>query len=292
MSLDTVISGSLSDDQVAAYRRDGFLFPIRVADAETAADWRNEIEAVQSRWGDDVLARPFVDYARANFHVVCAAAARLAHHPGMLDAVESLIGPDIVCWMTELIVKEPNTSKMLSMHQDLTYWGLDGGDQLVTAWLALSAATRANGGMQFVPESHRSGQVDHRDTYGRDNLLSRGQEVAVEYDPEAVVDVELRPGEMSLHHGLMFHGSGPNSTDDRRVALVFRFVSPVVAQRVGAVDYGMVVRGVNRTSNLLGVPVPFDDFSPASCRLHQEITDAQAAALTDGAEHQVSYRRR
>ncbi|HEY5663269.1 MAG TPA: phytanoyl-CoA dioxygenase family protein [Ilumatobacter sp.] len=283
---------ALTSGQVASYRHDGFLLPVRVADTDRAAGWCAEIEALERRWrGDPTLPNPFVDYARANFHVVSAAAARIAHDRAILDAVESIIGPDILCWMCELIVKEPHSPKILTMHQDMTYWGLDGADHLVTAWLALSPATIANGAMQFVRGSHRHGQVAHHDTYGADNLLSRGQEIAVDYDPADAVPVELQPGEMSLHHGLMFHGSGPNTTAHRRVALVMRYVSPEVSQQVGARDYAMVVRGVNRTRHLLATPVPFDDFAPEAVALHAEITAAQAAPLAADAAHDLSYGR-
>jgi ectoine hydroxylase-related dioxygenase (phytanoyl-CoA dioxygenase family) len=282
----------LTPAQVAAYWHDGFLLPIRVADADCASGWRDEIESLERRWRDDTaLPRPFVDYTRANFHVVSSTAARIAHDPEIVDAVASIIGPDVLCWMTELIVKEPHSPKILTMHQDLTYWGLDGADAIVTAWLALTPARVANGAMRFVRYSHRHGQVAHRDTYGDDNLLSRGQEVAVEYDVADEVPVELDAGEMSLHHGLMFHGSGPNTTDQRRVALVIRYVSPAVAQRVGHADYAMVVRGVNRSRNLLSTPVPFADFTPAALDLHAEISAAQAVPLAADADRPLSYGR-
>ncbi len=285
-------AGALTPSQVASYWNDGYLTPIRVADHRRTGEWRYQIESLERRWRDDsTLPRPFVDYARANFHIVSAAAARIAHEPDILDAVESIIGPDILCWMTELIVKEAHSTKILTIHQDLTYWGLDGADDLVTAWVALSPATAANGAMQFVRGSHHRGQISHRDTYDDDNLLSRGQEVAVDYDPADVVTNELDAGEMSLHHGLMFHGSGPNTTADRRVALVMRYVSPAVSQRVGPTDFAMVVRGANRSRNLLTTPVPFADFAPAAIRLHAEISDAQAAALAGGAELPISYGR-
>jgi len=285
-------SGSLTSGQIEAYWRDGYLLPIHVAQAEHAASWRHEIEALERRWRDEpTLPRPFVDYARANFHVVSSAAARIAHAAPILDAVESLIGPDIICWMCELIVKEPHSPKILTIHQDLTYWGFEGADHVVTAWVALTPARLANGAMQFVTGSHHNGQVPHRDTYGSDNLLSRGQEVAVDYDPADLVAVELDPGEMSLHHGLMFHGSGPNTTGERRIALVIRYVSPAVSQQIGAADFGMVVRGVNRTNHLLGTPVPFADFTPEALALHAEISDVQAVPLAANAARDLSYRR-
>ena len=237
-------AGSLTADQLADYRRDGFLFPVPVADAARAAGWRAEIEAFEERWSSDAaLPRPFVEYTRSNLHVVSAAAARIAHDPAILDAVESVIGPDLLCWMVELIVKEPHTSKVLTIHQDMTYWGLEGTEGLVTAWVALSDVTADNGGMVFVRGSHEGGAVGHHDTFAPDNLLSRGQEVDVDHDPADEVVVELRAGEMSLHHGLMFHGSGPNRTDGRRIGLVIRYISPDVTQTVGSTDYAMVARG-------------------------------------------------
>ncbi len=286
------MTGSLTDEHVASFTRDGFLFPIRVADAERVAGWRSEIEALEDRWRDEpTLPRPFIDYARANFHIVSSAAARIAHDAAILDAVESIIGPDILCWMTELIVKEPHSSKVLTMHQDLTYWGLDGSNSLVSAWVALSDACAENGAMQFVPGSHLGGQVDHRDTFGEHNLLSRGQEIVVDVGPAQAVDVELRAGEMSLHHGHLFHGSGPNTTDRRRVALVFRYMSPAVRQAVGLEDFAMTVRGANRSRHLTSTAVPFGDFTPTSLDLHALVTAAQQRALAAGTTHQLSYLR-
>ncbi len=274
------------------YWRDGFLFPLRACSPEQANAWRHELEAVEAEWGaPGRLPRPFGDYARANFHVVCAAAARIAHEGTVLDQVEAILGPDIMVWAAELVVKEPHSPKVVTMHQDLTYWGLDGADALVTAWIALSETSIANGAMRFVRGSHLLGQVGHRDTFGAHNQLSRGQEVEVTYDPADVVPVELAAGEVSLHHGLTFHSSGPNTTDRRRIALAIRYVSPAVAQRVGPVDYAMQVRGVNRSRQLLAIPMPVGDFGPAALRLHEEITVAQAVALGAGATEELDYGR-
>lgn len=284
------MAGILSTDQVTQFRRDGFLFPLPVFDATEAAEWRAELEAFEDRWRLDAsLLRPFADYTRANLNVVCPVAARLAQHPTILDQVESIIGPDILCWMAELIVKEPQTNKILTMHQDLTYWGLNHPDDLVTVWVALSDVRVANGAMRFVRGSHLAGQVDHRDTFGDNNLLSRGQEITVDYDETDEVAVELNPGEASLHHGLMFHGSGPNTTDQRRVAMVLRYVSPRVEQAVAPRDYGQLVRGANRSRNLISVAAPSRAFDPGAVALFEEITEAQSTALGEDAEEELSY---
>ena len=145
----------LDEAQQTSYWRDGYLYPIRVMSADDAAELRAEFETFEGRWADDpTLPVPFKDYCRANLHVVSRTAARVAQHPAIIDAVSSVLGDDLMCWMVELIAKEPNTDKILSMHQDLTYWGLQGADKVVTAWLALTEVRLANGAMRFVTGSH------------------------------------------------------------------------------------------------------------------------------------------
>ena len=78
--------------------------------------------------------------------------------------------------------------------------------------------------MQVVPGTHHREQVAHKDTFAENNLLSRGQEIAVEVDPKDVVDVVLQPGEMSLHHVRLFHGSEPNRSARRRAGFVIRYM--------------------------------------------------------------------
>jgi len=286
------VTPTITDEDIASSRRDGHLFPIRALSAARAGEYRSELEAFEERWRDDpTLHEPIENYLRANLHVVSRAAARLAGDPAIVDIAARFLGDDVMCWMAELIVKEPGSAKMLSMHQDLTYWGLDAGDDLVTVWIALTDATVENGAMRFVTGSHRQGQIEHRDTYGADNLLSRGQEVAVAYDPSLEVAVELDAGEVSVHHGLTVHGSGPNITDARRVALVVRYVNPNVASRHGR-DYAMLVRGANRSANLITTAPPLTDCDESSLRLHREISQSQMQSLARNAnEDRFGYAR-
>lgn len=144
--------------------------------------------------------------------------------------------------------------------------------------------------MSFVAGSH-TGQVPHRDTYGENNVLSRGQEVAVDVDPSELVPVELQPGEMSLHHGLMFHGSGPNHSDDRRIGVVLRYITPDVAQKVGALDYAMMVRGADRLGNFVHIAEPDAPFSRRSLALFDEIAADREVPLGQGADREMSYDR-
>ena len=94
--------------------------------------------------------------------------------PAILDVVEGILGPDILVYAAEFFVKEPRTTHVVTMHQDLTYWGLGAIDGMVTAWLALSPATPASGCMDFVRASHKNPILPHEDTFDENNLLSRG----------------------------------------------------------------------------------------------------------------------
>jgi ectoine hydroxylase-related dioxygenase (phytanoyl-CoA dioxygenase family) len=200
----------------------------------------------------------------------------------MLDAVESVLGPDLMVWGCEFFIKEPMSPKFVSWHQDLTYWGLsDAGE--VTAWVALSAATVENGAMRMVPGSQRSGIVPHRDTFAEDNILSRGQEITDGVDESRAVDVVLRPGEMSLHHGRMFHASGPNRTAGRRIALVVRYIAPAMRQTRGERDFAVLVRGEDRFGHFVNPPLPTAEFAPEAVAMVMRMDEDQTAYLYEGA---------
>ena len=278
---------SLSPAQAAAYKRDGFLFPIDVMDRAEAAKWRARVEALEADYPDGSLPQPINQYFRINGQVVLPLMAEIARHPAVLDAVQSILGPDLLVWSCELFIKEPNTPKIVSWHQDLTYWGMGETDEQVTAWIALSPATRQSGCMMFVAGSHNNRIVEHRDTFHADNLLSRGQEIAVEVDEKDATDVVLQPGQMSLHHGRMFHASGPNVSDDRRIGCAIRYVTPGVKQLVGERDYAMLVRGADTNRNWINVAPPASAFDADAMALYNRIMQDQSAALTAGATQTV-----
>ena len=211
-------------------------------------------------------------------------AARVALDPAVLDVVEGILGPDILVYSTEFFIKEPQTTQIVSMHQDLTYWGLGAIDGLVTAWIALSPATPASGCMEFVAGSHKNAILPHEDSFDPNNLLSRGQEVKVNVAPQDKTAIEIHPGQMSLHHGLTIHGSGPNTSDGRRIACVVRYVRPDMAQEVGTRDYAMPARGEDRHGNFVHVPRPTENFAPDALALYDEIRTAQAQVMMKDAK--------
>ncbi|MEM8841630.1 MAG: phytanoyl-CoA dioxygenase family protein [Pseudomonadota bacterium] len=280
------MAGSLSQEQIDAYRRDGFLCPIPVFDAAEAQTHRAAYERAERDY-ENKLPRPVQDYTRTNAHIAFDAPRLVAQDPRILDAVESILGPDLLLWGVEYFTKEANTSKIVSWHQDITYWGMGETDHEVTAWLALSPASEAAGCMKFVPGSHKSAVVDHNDTFDADNLLSRGQEIAVDVDEGDAVAAALQPGEMSLHHGRLIHASGPNTTEDRRIGCVMRFIRPDTPITGHSKDFAMLMRGCDRSQTRINFIPPAGDFTPESLALYEEVIAAQAVALTAGAEQAV-----
>jgi hypothetical protein len=275
---------TLSDDQISQYWEDGFLFPIRVLSDEVAAIARSELEGMESDWLDSNLPLPLNTYKRVNAQVVMPFLVDLSCNPAILDAVEGILGPDILIYAAEFFVKEPKTKHVVTMHQDLTYWGLGEIDGMVTAWIALSPATPASGCMDFVRRSHKNPILPHEDTFDQNNLLSRGQEINVEIDEADKSKIILQPGEMSLHHGLTIHGSGPNTSDDRRIGCVIRYIRPDMQQMTGQKDYVMHARGEDNFRNFVHVPAPKSLFSPESLAIYDEIRAEQSKVMMRGAK--------
>lgn len=278
----TLQNGRLNQAQIDQYWQDGFLFPVPALSAEAATAYRAVLEEMEGKWLDNGLPLPLATYKRVNAHVVMPFVDRIARDPAILDVVEGVLGPDIMAYSGELFIKEPNTTQLVSMHQDLTYWGLGAIDGLVTVWVPLSPATPASGCMDFVRGSHKNPILPHEDTFDDNNLLSRGQEVRVDVAPEDKTAIELQPGQISLHHGLTIHGSGPNTSDDRRIAVVIRYLRPDM-QPEGDTDYAMLVRGSDAHGHFTHVDPPRDYFTPDALARYEEIRLKQAEVMMKGA---------
>jgi len=267
----------LSPEQVEQYREQGFLSPIRVISAEAAAEIRARLEVFEAGAGG-----PLGGDLRHKSHLLFTWLAELIRHDRILDAVEDLYGPDLLCWSTNFFIKEKANPAFVSWHQDSTYWGLSKPD-VVSAWIAFTPAHGGNGAMQVIPGSHKADQIPHRDTFDRHNLLTRGQEVAVEVDESKAVTITLEPGEMSLHHVRLVHGSPPNTSNDRRIGFAIRYVPTSVSQIAGE-DSATLVRGTDRFHHFELEPRPARDLDPALVALHKQITARNARILYRGTE--------
>ena len=267
----------LSAEAVAQYRRDGFYFPLPVLSAGEARVYRDRLEAHERATGG-----PLSGNMRHKVHLLFTWANELARHAAILDAIEDVIGPNILCWSTNFFIKEAHSPSYVSWHQDATYWGLSTSD-VITAWVAFADVPVESGAMKFWPGSHLKQQFEHRDTFDKDNLLSRGQEIAVDVPEGEGVDVPLKAGEMSLHHVLLAHGSGPNTTGDRRIGLAMRYIPPHVRQ-LKVRDSATLVRGTDRYGNFDLEPAPRHDLDAAALAAHRDAVDRSAKALYAGTD--------
>jgi ectoine hydroxylase-related dioxygenase (phytanoyl-CoA dioxygenase family) len=234
------------------YMQDGFVVPIDVLSQHEARILRTHLEDAEAELANDVeklaLLKAYPDRLLPSFDA-------LTRNETLISAASAVLGPDLMVWSAGLFIKEANSPKIVSWHQDLTYWGLDDIAE-TTCWVALSKAHETSGCMKFVPGSHKTKIVPHIDTYSEDNLLSRGQEIAVEVNEKDAVVAALDAGQASMHHGLLFHGSGPNTTDDRRIGSAIRYIKPSMKQATGDRPLVSLVRGQDNFGNFKIVDAP------------------------------------
>jgi hypothetical protein len=280
----TLPGGLLTEEQKEAYWNDGYLFPINVANALQSNNWRNSLEKIEQDWLDNGLKLPLNTYKRVNAQVVMPLACEIGLHAPILDAVEGILGPDVMLYSVEFLTKEAHTKHVVTMHQDLAYWGMGDMDNILTAWLALSPATTASGCMDFVCGSHKNEILAHEDSFDEHNLLSRGQEIKVDVANSDKVSVELNPGSISLHHGLTIHGSGPNKSDDRRIGVAIRYVSAKMRKAGGVKDYAISARGTYNNNSFTTYNPPASLFDANSMALYEEIRAEQAKVMMAGAQ--------
>ena len=270
---------ALSPEAIQQYQRDGYLFPIRVMSEDEAAFYRTKIESFETPEG--ARARIDTRYLKTSkMHLLFTWANQLIRHPRILDVVEDLIGPNLLVWGNSCWIKEPRDPGFVSWHQDSTYWGLTPPDAVVSVWLALTPATVENGAMRFLPKSHMLDQVPHKDTYAKDNMLSRGQIADVDIDESKTVDVVLKPGEISLHHIRMLHASKPNTADSRRIGFACRYIPPHVQQMSGR-ESAKLVRGTDTYKHFDPEPDPTGDLDPQAIASHNAAVGKQGHVYAD-----------
>jgi len=276
--LDTAIAQQYWDD--------GYVFPVRVFTTERAADYRAQLEKIEQSTANADLPRPLAQYIRSHSEVVFPFAAEMAQHPAVLDAVESILGENILIWGAEFFIKEAQSESVVSMHQDLTYWGFGETSNQVTAWIALSPSTVESGCMDLVKGSHKNAILPHTDTHAENNMLSRGQEVNVEVAEKDKTSVVLQSGEMSLHHGQAIHGSQANTSNDRRIGFAIRYITPEAVpqthERDAHREHAVLVRGQDTTQHFIHHAKPKALFCENSLKLYEQIRANQDKILAAG----------
>ena len=266
----------LDGADVERYRRDGIVFPLDVLSPAEAQGMLRQLEATESALGGRLAGRN-----NQKPHLLHPWMDAVVRHPAILDAVEDVLGPNLLCWGSQFFAKDPGDETYVSWHQDGTYWGLSSPD-VMTAWVALTPSIPENGCMRVIPGTHKT-QVPHEDTFAQSNLLSRGQEIAVEVDAAKALDVVLQPGQMSLHHVLIFHGSERNHSDIRRIGFAIRYVPTSVFQTSGIRESALLVRGVDEYGHFDHESSPESDMHPDAVAHHKQVIDRQMQILYAGA---------
>ena len=231
----------LNLDQVKQYDEEGYVAPIDALSKKESKEIRNEIELIEKKWPNELegLGRNYVHLISPVFDKVC-------NNKKILDAVESLIGKNILICGTTLFIKNPNEKGFVSFHQDAKYIGLEPYNW-VTAWVAITDTNEENGCMRMWSGSHKNDLQYHNQKFDENNLLTRGQ--TVENVPiNETKPVILKAGQISLHHPKIVHGSGLNKSNDRRIGFVIQsYIGTNVKQVLGKM-YVQQARG-NDTFN-------------------------------------------
>ena len=267
---------SLTPEQLSQYQHDGYISPIDIFSAEEVKIVRDEIESIEKNWPDELIG-----VGRNNVHMISPVFDQVVHNSKILDAVEDLIGRDILAAGTTLFIKDPEKKSFVSWHQDAKYQGFK-PHNFVTAWVAITDSNKDNGCMLMWPGSH-SEIKDHNDTFDENNILTRGQTVP-NVPIHETVPIELKAGQMSLHHPLIVHGSGENKTNDRRIGFVIQsYIGSDVDQVAGEV-YVQQARGEDPFKYHPHVPRPTETMNKDDLELRHKANEDLQEILYKGSK--------
>lgn len=231
----------LSQAEVDAFHRDGYYAPVDVFGVDEARRWRADLEAFER-----TLPRgPVSAGNRRKLHVRCPWARDLVEDPRLLDVMESLLGPDILVFTSTFFIKEPNTDAITAWHQDATYFGLSPYEH-VTAWVALSEASIEAGCMEFIPGSHRWGQLAHGHETLPGTINAGARSISQPIDTSTALFAPIGTGQVSLHHTLIAHNSPPNRSNDRRIGFGISYIPAHLRHSGSRCMSATLVRGIDR----------------------------------------------
>ena len=228
----------LTSNQLKQYEDEGFVSPINIFSKEKAKEIRNEIELIEK-----IMPEELEKSGRYNAHLISPLLDEVTHNSKILDAVESLIGKNILVCGTTLFIKNPYEKGFVSYHQDAKYIGLE-PHNWVTAWVAITDSNEKNGCMRMWSGSHKDDLKDHNQMFNEGNLLTRGQTVN-NVPKEKVKPLILKAGQMSLHHPKVVHGSEQNESNDRRIGFVIQSYIGTNVQQVLGINNVQLARGLD-----------------------------------------------
>ena len=258
MALLNDTRSALTDAQIESYWKQGVVAPLTAFDEQEALSMVPRFFEVRDRMAGWTESKQLL-----KTHLVSTWVNEVVRNTRILDAVECILGPNILMWGATFFAKEPSHSAHVGWHQDLLYWGLQPANGVLTVWLALTDASEDNGAMQVIRGSHEDGFRLHSNSHDESNMLMSDQNAELtDDDYRNRMIVELRPGQFSMHHSMLLHGSGPNNSDRSRIGLSINYIAVDVIQlKNGGHDTAMLVRGTDHFRNFEHEQVPDSDFS-------------------------------
>ena len=283
MQVNRVMPRVLTKLQIEQYHDEGFISPIRVISEQEALSIKDELEQVEKEFPEELNSE-----SRNNLHLSFAFLDALALNNIIVDAIEDLIGPDISLWASVMFIKEPSSKQYVSWHQDATYMGLDSLD-FPTPWIALSPCNIETGCMTMIAGSHKTKILYHEDTFAENNILTRGQ-VIQDVDESKAVDLILQPGEMSLHHGAVIHGSQPNNSNQWRIGFSLQSYMPNNVKQIVGRNLWTHVRGQKRQDDDgMLLDRPRFNMDPNTVALRKIANENLSEILYNGAKEKRYY---
>ena len=260
------------------YNHDGFLTAIDAIPPEKAEVYSRKCAEFIDKY-NTLPAYPEWTYNKTE--IILRWVAELAAEETLLNVVEELIGPNILLWNAFLPLKPPRSDANFGWHQDATYWPVEPTDQIASVWVALSSVNQSNGGMQMVQGSHLRGAVAHEATYDKSSMLRRGQKVSTTIDEARIVNIDLIPGQASIHHTLMLHRSGANESDSWRLGVGFNYVSSRVKPLPGYQDSAILLRGDATGSGFELTDPPQSDLDKVALENFAKVQQLQSKRYAD-----------
>ena len=257
------MSKILTKEQLVRSQTEGCVFPVRIMEIEKAHEYRSTYEAIEARKGKDVP-----ELLSVKPHILFPWLFELATTPTLLDAMEDLLGPNLLLTTCAIWPKKANDPSFVTWHQDSTYFGYDPMD-VWGAWISITDSHEDNGCLKYLPGSHLKPEMAHEETFEENNMLSRGQRISEDFDVRKAINVELEPGECTIHHFRLAHSSEANLSDRRRIGILFVFCPPYV-KPTNELNSGILVRGEDEYGYWKSDPLPTTDLDPANLEYYEK----------------------
>lgn len=244
----------------------GYFFPIRVLSKEDALELHDYFYNIKKNLPNNSLKFEF----KFKTHLILKRINDLLHNNIIKKLTKEVIGPNILCWNSIIFYKKSGSKNFVGWHEDKTFWNLK-NDNIITFSIALSKSNKKNGCLKFIKNKRN---VNYDYGYTKNNMLARGQNAIID-DNEEIEYAELEPGESSIFRQDAIHGSSPNHSDDDRLLLALRFISPDNITLKDNHKSATLVHGIDNFKLYESEPTPLDDLDNNAIKFHQKLMAKQ-----------------